>query len=114
MGAEVCEEIHKVSPRTRVLLISGAERISPNVARAAGAAGFISPDWSAVDVASAPCAASPRATRPSPKHPLDSPLSDQRAPGAVADQRPARPSKEIAALLHLSPHTVKEHAVRST
>jgi DNA-binding NarL/FixJ family response regulator len=49
-GAEVCEEIHQVSPGTRVLLISGAGVISPNVARTAGAAGFISKDWSAVDV----------------------------------------------------------------
>ena len=37
-GAEVCEEIHQVSPNTRVLLISGAGIISPNVARTAGAA----------------------------------------------------------------------------
>ena len=49
-GADVCEEIHKVSPATRVLLISGAGVVSPNVARTAGAAGFISKDWSAVDV----------------------------------------------------------------
>src|ERR1700749_3479901 len=47
-GADVCEEIHKVSPATRVLLISGAGVLSPNVARTAGAAGFISTDWSAV------------------------------------------------------------------
>ena len=35
-GAEVCEEIHQVSPSTRVLLISGAGVISPFVARTAG------------------------------------------------------------------------------
>ena len=34
-----------------MLLISGAGRISPNAARAAGAAGFISKDWSADEVA---------------------------------------------------------------
>ena len=49
-GAEVCEEIRAVSPRTRVLLISGAGVISPSVARSAGASCFISKDWSAVDV----------------------------------------------------------------
>ena len=52
-GAEVCEEIRAVSPRTRVLLISGAGVISPFVARSAGASGFISKDWSAVDVVKA-------------------------------------------------------------
>ena len=75
-GAEVCEEIHQVSPGTRVLLISGAGIISPNVARTAGAAGFISKDWSAVDVVRA-------VRRVSQGHevfaeaPLDSPLSDR-------------------------------------
>ena len=52
-GAEVCEEIRAVSPSTRVLLISGAGVISPIVARSAGASGFISKDWSAVDVVKA-------------------------------------------------------------
>src|SRR4029079_15201425 len=52
-GAEVCEEIRAVSPQTRVLLISGAGVISPFVARSAGASGFISKDWSAVDVVKA-------------------------------------------------------------
>ena len=52
-GAEVCEEIRAASPETKVLLISGAGRISPTVARAAGASGFISKDWSAADVVKA-------------------------------------------------------------
>ena len=40
-------------PRTRVLLISGAGWISPQAAKAAGASGFVSKDWSADDVAAA-------------------------------------------------------------
>ena len=36
-----------------MLLISGAGRISPTVARAAGASGFVSKDWSAADVVKA-------------------------------------------------------------
>jgi DNA-binding NarL/FixJ family response regulator len=40
-GAEICERLRFLVPNTNVLLISGAGRISPNAARAAGAAGFI-------------------------------------------------------------------------
>ncbi len=52
-GAEICERVRAASPNTNVLLISGAGRINPNAARAAGAAGFISKDWPAADIAGA-------------------------------------------------------------
>ncbi|MEZ0294278.1 MAG: response regulator transcription factor, partial [Solirubrobacteraceae bacterium] len=52
-GAEICERLRRESPDINVLLISGAGRISPNAARAAGAAGFISKDWPAADIAGA-------------------------------------------------------------
>src|SRR4051812_40190572 len=38
-GPDVCGRLRELSPQTRVLLISGAGRISPQAARAAGAAG---------------------------------------------------------------------------
>ncbi len=52
-GADVCDSIRRASPATRVLLISGAGRMSPAAARAAGASGFVSKDWEARDVARA-------------------------------------------------------------
>src|SRR6185437_13067455 len=52
-GTELCETIRRESPRTRVLLISGAGRMSQAIARSAGASGFVSKDWDADDVAKA-------------------------------------------------------------
>jgi len=106
-GAEVCEEIHQVSPNTRVLLISGAGIISPNVARTAGAAGFISKDWSAVDVVRAVRRVS-QGQEVFAEAPLDSPLSD-REQEVLSLIATGSTNKEIAGQLHLSPHTVKEH-----
>lgn len=52
-GAEICERLLERAPATRVLLISGASRISADAARAAGAHGFIPKDLPAADVAQA-------------------------------------------------------------
>src|SRR3974390_528473 len=52
-GAEICEQLRHRVPGTRVLLISGAGRISAGAARAAGASGFIPKEWGAADVSRA-------------------------------------------------------------
>jgi DNA-binding NarL/FixJ family response regulator len=108
-GAELCEAIRRQSPSTRVLLISGAGWISPPAAKAAGASGFVSKDWSAQDVATAVrmvgrgmTVFAPRAEQPAvPLTEREREVLSLMASGAT--------NKEIAQRLYLSPHTIKEH-----
>lgn len=108
-GAELCGALRRRSPETRVLLISGAGRISPSAARAAGASGFISKDRDAEDVAKAvrlvalggtvftPTAEQPRSALSE----RERQVLDLIANGST--------NREIAERLHLSTYTVKEH-----
>jgi DNA-binding NarL/FixJ family response regulator len=108
-GAEICERLRAQSPATKVLLISGAGRISPTAARAAGASGFVPKEWPAQDIAEAVHTVGrgltvfreieePPANRLSAR---EREVLEQLASGAT--------NREIAETLHLSPWTVKEY-----
>jgi two-component system response regulator DesR len=107
-GPEVCERLRAQAPAPRVLLMSGAGGISPRAARAAGAAGFISKDWPAPEIAKLVRMAGDgqevfRDTG------LQTPSLTDREGEILALIAGGATNREIAATLFLSPHTVKEH-----
>jgi DNA-binding NarL/FixJ family response regulator len=108
-GAEVAERLRELSPRTRILLLSGAGRISVAAARAVGASGFVPKSRSAGDIARAvhQVAQGREVFEPDVSEPGVE-LSD-REREVLAGVAAGQTNREIAAALFLSPHTVKEH-----
>lgn len=110
-GAEICERLRVAWAGVRILLVSGAGRISPSAAKAAGASGFVSKDLPAVDIA--------RAVRMVGLGHTVFPRQAESPGGAIGLSSREREvlqligsgatNREIAGQLHLSPHTIKEH-----
>jgi two-component system response regulator DesR len=108
-GAEICERLRQEKPAPRVLLISGAGRISKSAARAAGASGFVSKDWSSAEIV--------RAVRLVGLGRTVFPPQSDRPPFELTDRErevldliaSGATNREIASTLYLSPNTVKEH-----
>jgi two-component system response regulator DesR len=108
-GAEICERLRALSPITSVLLISGAGRISPSAARAAGAAGFVPKDWPAADIARAVRMVGMGMTVFRPQEAHQGPPLTEREREVLEAVASGATNREIAQRLFLSPHTVKEH-----
>ena len=109
-GAELCQAIREASPRTRVLLISGAGRMAPAAARAAGASGFISKEWDAREVVAAVRMVGFGMTMFAPKADQPEPLLTEREREVLDLIAAGSTNREIAEQLFLAPDTVKEHA----
>jgi two-component system response regulator DesR len=108
-GAELCHAIREASPETRVLLISGAGRMAPAAARAAGASGFISKESDAREVVAAVRAVGRGMTMFAPKTEQPEPLLTERERDVLELIAAGSTNREIAEKLYLSPYTVKEH-----
>jgi two-component system response regulator DesR len=108
-GAEICERLRAAQPAVRVLLFSGAGEISPPAARAAGASGFAYKDWPARKIASAVRAVG-LGQNVFEHHEQPGALGlTERERSVLELMASGSTNPEIAAELHLSKHTVKEH-----
>lgn len=109
-GAELCPRLREVSPGTRILLISGAGRLSPASVRSLGASGFVPKSWSGHDLAGAArmvglgMTVFPRMSQ----QPQE--LLTARERQIVLMMAKGATNSEIAAALFLSSHTVKDHS----
>ena len=108
-GADVCAAIRAESPRTRVLFLSGAGRMSPAAAKAAGASGFVSKDLEASELARAVQLVGSGQTLFPTKSTQPEPLLSEREREVLELIAAGETNAEIAQRLYLSPHTIKEH-----
>ena len=108
-GPEICERLRAEAPAPRVILMSGAGGISARAARAAGAAGFVSKDWSAPEIAAVVRMVGDGREAFRDTTATDAPMLTDREREILGLIAEGSTNKEIAGALFLSPHTIKEH-----
>lgn len=108
-GAEISARLQQEWAGVKVLLVSGAGQISPTAARAAGAAGFVSKDLPAADIARAVRMVGLGHTVFPPQAAPSGVQLTSREREVLELVASGSTNREIAATLHLSPHTIKEH-----
>ncbi len=108
-GAQVCERLRAADPSVRVLLCSGAGEISASAARTAGASGFAYKDWPAAKIAAAVRRVGLGGSVFERQDRTSVLRLSEREREVLALMAAGSTNPEIAAALHLSPHTIKEH-----
>ena len=108
-GADVCEQIRSAVPGTRVLLMSGMDRVSGHSAKAVGASGFVPKGWGARDIAGAARMVGLGMTIFAPEAEQPPNLLTAREREVLEMVAAGATNREIADRLYLSPHTVKDH-----
>jgi DNA-binding NarL/FixJ family response regulator len=95
--------------RTRMLLLTAGEAVSPSTVRAFGACGYVSRSWTARQMLATMRAASFGVTPDPPHRPADEKLLSARQQEILRLIADGATNTEIAARLFLSRHTVKQH-----
>jgi len=108
-GAELTRNLREACQRTRVLLISGGGRMSPQAAKACGASGFAPKSWSGHDLAGAARMVGLGMTVFPNFSQQPQPLLSSREREILGCLAEGYTNPEIAARLFLSAHTVKDH-----
>lgn len=108
-GAEICEQLHVVRPGVRVLLISGAGRISARAAASCGASGFVTKDRRGADLVRALSTVAHGGTVFEDVDTTSAPELSERERQLLNFIAAGETNREIAGALFLSPHTVKEY-----